>query len=157
MNYLVCEVLLPNLTYQQKKNFFSDIKHYYWEEPLLYKKCGDRLIRRCLPEDEFQDVLTHCHSLEYEAHFSSTKTVAKVLQSGFYWPTLFQDARHFVLYYDRCQRTGNIGRRNEMPLHGILEIEIFDVWGLDFMGPFPSSMGNKYILVGVDYVSNPNK
>ena len=40
-----------------------------------------------------------------------------------------------------------------MPLHGILEIKIFDVWGLDFMGPFPSSMGNKYILVGVDYVS----
>ena len=40
-----------------------------------------------------------------------------------------------------------------MPLNGILEIEIFDVWGLDFMGPFPSSMGNKYILVGVDYVS----
>ena len=40
-----------------------------------------------------------------------------------------------------------------MPLHGILEIEIFDVWGLDFMGPFPSSKGNKYILVGVDYVS----
>ena len=40
-----------------------------------------------------------------------------------------------------------------MPLHGILEIEIFDVWGLDFMGPFPSSMENKYILVGVVYVS----
>ena len=40
-----------------------------------------------------------------------------------------------------------------MPLSGILEVEIFDVWGLDFMGPFPSSYGNKYILVGVDYVS----
>ena len=40
-----------------------------------------------------------------------------------------------------------------MLLHGILKIEIFDVWRLDFMGPFPSSMGNKYILVGVDYVS----
>ena len=40
-----------------------------------------------------------------------------------------------------------------MPLHEILEIKIFDVWGLDFMGPFPSSKGNKYILVGVDYVS----
>ena len=40
-----------------------------------------------------------------------------------------------------------------MPLNGILEVEIFDVWGLDFMGPLPSSYGNKYILVGVDYVS----
>lgn len=132
---------------------FSDVKHYYWEEPLLYKHCGDGLIRCCLPEDEIRDVLMHCHSLECGGHFSSTKTAAKVLQSGFYWPTLFQDARELVLQCDRCQRTGNISKRNEMPLHGILEIEIFDVWGLDFMGPFPSSRGNKYILVGVDYVS----
>ena len=40
-----------------------------------------------------------------------------------------------------------------MPLKGILEVELFDVWGIDFMGPFPSSLGNKYILVMVDYVS----
>ena len=40
-----------------------------------------------------------------------------------------------------------------MPLNYILEVEIFDVWGIDFMGPFPSSRGNKYILVAVDYVS----
>ena len=40
-----------------------------------------------------------------------------------------------------------------MPLHRILEIENFDAWGLYFIGPFPSSMGNKYILVEVDYVS----
>ena len=120
---------------------------------MFYKQCGDGLIRRCLPEDEIRDVLTHCHSLECGGHFSSTKTVAKVLQSGFYWPTLFQDAEQYVLQYDKCQRMGNVSRRNEMPLHGILEIEIFDVWELDFMGPFPSSKGNKYILVGVDYVS----
>ena len=40
-----------------------------------------------------------------------------------------------------------------MPLKGFLEIEIFHVWGIDFMGPFPSSLGYKYILVMVDYVS----
>ena len=40
-----------------------------------------------------------------------------------------------------------------MPQKGILEVEIFDVWGIDFMGPFPSSFGNNYILVAVDYVS----
>ena len=73
--------------------------------------------------------------------------------SGFYWPSLVKDARQFIIKCDRCQRTGNIGRRNEMPLTNIIEIELFDVWGIDFMGPFPSSYGNKYILVGVDYVS----
>ena len=40
---------------------------------------------------------------------------------------------------DRCQRTGNLSRRNEIPVNYILEVEIFDVWGVDFIGPFPSS------------------
>ena len=40
-----------------------------------------------------------------------------------------------------------------MPLHGILEVKLFDVWGIDFMGPFVSSNNNQYILVAVDYVS----
>ena len=40
-----------------------------------------------------------------------------------------------------------------MLLNPILEIELFDAWGIDFMGPFPNSFGNQYILVAVDYVS----
>ena len=40
-----------------------------------------------------------------------------------------------------------------MPLINIMEIELFNVWKIDFMGPFPSSYGNKYTLVGVNYVS----
>ena len=48
---------------------------------------------------------------------------------------------------------GNISKRHEMPLHGILVVQLFDVWGIDFMGPFPSSFGNIYILLAVDYVS----
>ena len=47
----------------------------------------------------------------------------------------------------------NISRRIEMPLQGILMVQIFDVWGIDFMGPFPLSFGNQYILLVVDYVS----
>ncbi|XP_070010666.1 uncharacterized protein [Nicotiana sylvestris] len=54
---------------------------------------------------------------------------------------------------DRCQRQGSISKRHEMPMHFVMEIEIFDVWGIDFMGPFVSSCGMKYILVVVDYVS----
>ncbi|GKB29121.1 reverse transcriptase domain-containing protein [Tanacetum coccineum] len=54
---------------------------------------------------------------------------------------------------DTCQRQGKISQRDEMPQNAIQVCEIFDVWGIDFMGPFPSSRGNKYILVAVDYLS----
>lgn len=153
VNYIVGGVVPDTLSYNQKKKFFYDVKHYYWEEPLLYKECADGMFRRCVPHDEVPHIFRHCHSLECGGHNSSMKTVAKILQSGFYWPTMHQDARDYVAKCDRCQRVGNISRRNEMPLQYILEVEIFDVWGMDFMGPFPSSYGNQYILVGVDYVS----
>ncbi|GAU46577.1 hypothetical protein TSUD_402660 [Trifolium subterraneum] len=54
---------------------------------------------------------------------------------------------------DNPKRTGNISRRDEMPLNGMLEVEPFDCWGIDFMGPFPSSKSNLHILVCVDYVT----
>ena len=79
-------------------------------------------------------------------------TTYKILQYGFYWPTLFRDNVEWVKNYDRCQRMDNINRRNEMPLQGILVVQIFDVWGIDFMGPFPPSFENPYILLAMDYV-----
>ena len=48
---------------------------------------------------------------------------------------------------------GGISRRYEMPLQNIMEVEVFNCWGIDFVGPFPSSFGNEYILVVVDYMS----
>ena len=55
---------------------------------------------------------------------------------------------------DKCQRVGNIERRNEMPMNYSLPVEPFDVWGFDFMGPFlASKTKHTHILVGVDYVT----
>ncbi|CAN6570107.1 unnamed protein product [Malus baccata var. baccata] len=64
-----------------------------------------------------------------------------------------RDARTFCLTCDRCQRMGNISAKDQMPQNPILSVEIFDVWGIDFMGPFPSSHGFLDILLAVDYVS----
>ena len=77
----------------------------------------------------------------------------KVLQSGFYWPSLFKEAHQMFRVCDRCQRLGKLSCCHMMPLSPILVVELFDVWGIDFMGPFPTSYGHTYILVGVDYVS----
>lgn len=98
-------------------------------------------------------ILEHCHSSTYAGNFGASKIAVKILQSGFYWPTLFKNTFEFVKRYDRCHRTGNISKRNEMSLNSILEVELFDIWGIDFMGPFFPSFSNQYILVVVDYVS----
>ncbi|KAG7594089.1 Retrotransposon gag domain [Arabidopsis thaliana x Arabidopsis arenosa] len=154
VNYLICGEIPKYLDAYQKKKFFRDINHYYWDEPYLYKKGTDGLFRRCIAEEEVQGVLEHCHGSAYGGHFATFKTVQKVLQAGLWWPSMFKDAYGFIAKCDPCQRMGNITRRNEMPQTPILEVEVFDVWGIDFMGPFnPASYGNKYILVAVDYVS----
>ncbi|KAL5578124.1 hypothetical protein UlMin_019823 [Ulmus minor] len=116
-NYLARSTPPPELTYQGKKKFFADIKYYIWDDPFLFKICSDRITRRCVPKEEMESILHHCHSREVGGHFGATKTAAK------------------------------------MPLTNILVIELFDVWGIDFMGPFPTSFSNKFVLVAVDYVS----
>ena len=111
------------------------------------------IIRRCVPESEQGKILQECHASPYGGHFAGDKTAHKILQSGFYWPTIFKDFFEWVKLCDQCQRMGNIIKRHEFPLHGILVVQLFDVWEIDFMRPFPSSFGNVYILLAVDYVS----
>ncbi|KAL1555059.1 protein NYNRIN-like [Salvia divinorum] len=113
----------------------------------------DQVIRRCVPDWEQENVLIHCHNLACGGHFGPKRTARKVLDSGFYWPSLHKDAYEFCQSCKRCQLTGGISSRDAMPQVPIIVCEIFDVWGMDFMGPFPSSYGNTYILMVVDYVS----
>ncbi|GJT85929.1 reverse transcriptase domain-containing protein, partial [Tanacetum coccineum] len=108
---------------------------------------------RCVSGQEAVDILTACHSGPTGGHYGANYTAKKVFDSGFYWPTIYKDAHELVKNYDSCQRQGKISQRDEMPQNSIQVCKIFDVWGIDFMGPFPSSRGNKYILVAVDYLS----
>ena len=138
---------------QEKKKFFVEVKKFYWDDHFLFKYCLDQIFWRCIPDNEVSSVINICHSEACGGHFFSRKTTAKILQCGFYWPTMFKDTYEFCKSCEKCQKLGSITKRNMMPLNPILEIEIFDCWGIDFMGPFPSSFGFVYILVAVDYVS----
>ena len=106
-----------------------------------------------MPEEEQQGILSHYHENECGGHFASQKTAIKVLQSRFYCPSLFKDAHNICRECNKCQRLGKISYHHMMPLNPILVVDLFDVWGIDFIRPFPTSFGNIYILVGVDYVS----
>ncbi|RVW68085.1 Transposon Ty3-I Gag-Pol polyprotein [Vitis vinifera] len=152
-NFLVTGEVPSEWSAQDKRHFLAKIHAYYWEEPFLFKYCADQIIRKCVPEQEQSGILSHCHDNACGGHFASQKTTMKVIQSGFWWPSLFKDAHSMCKACDRCQRLDKLTRRNMMPLNPILIVDIFDVWGIDFMGPFPMSFGHSYILVGVDYVS----
>ncbi|GJW92726.1 reverse transcriptase domain-containing protein [Tanacetum coccineum] len=86
-------------------------------------------------------------------HYGPNVTAKKDLDSGFYWPTIIKEAHTLVRLLEACQKTGNISKRDKMPLTNIQVCEIFDIWGIDFMGPFLKSHKFEYILVAVDYVS----
>ncbi|GJZ03821.1 reverse transcriptase domain-containing protein [Tanacetum coccineum] len=138
---------------RQKRKFFKDVKHYFWDDPYLFRICADQIIRRCVFGQEALEILKACHEGPTGGHHSANITARKVFDAGFFWPTIYKDAYELIKSCDACQRQGKISHHDEMPQNGIQVCEIFDVWGIDFMGPFPSSRGNKYILVAVDYLS----
>ena len=153
VNYLSSVKIPTEWDYNERKRFFKLLPHYYWEEPALFILGSNQIFRRCVPEEEQLEVLKACHSSSYGGHYSSRITASKVLQCGFYWPNLFKYAHDFYLKCLECQASIKIDKRDHMPLKPIVEIEIFDLWRINFIGPFPNSDGYEYILMAVDYVS----
>nr|GEY66367.1 reverse transcriptase domain-containing protein [Tanacetum cinerariifolium] len=105
-NYHAEKFIIKGMTTQQKQKFFKDVRHYFWDDPYLFRTYPDQIIRRCVAGEEAIDILKACHSGPTGGHYGANYTAKKVFDSG-----------------------------------------------IDFMGPFPSSKGNKYILVAVDYLS----
>nr|GEY86892.1 reverse transcriptase domain-containing protein [Tanacetum cinerariifolium] len=152
-NYHAGNFIIKGMTSQHKQKFFKDARQYFWDDPYLFRTCADQIIRRCVAGKEAIDILNACHSGPTGGHYGANYTAKKVFDSGFYWPTIYKDAFELVKCCDSCQRQGKISQKDEMPQNSIQIYEIFDVWGIDFMGPFSSYKGNKYILVAVDYLS----
>ncbi|GJV90423.1 hypothetical protein Tco_1538236 [Tanacetum coccineum] len=97
----------------RENKFFKDVKHYFWDDPFLFKTCADQIIRRCVDGKEALEILEACHSGPTGGHYGANFTAQK--------------------------RKGKISQRDEMPQNAIQVCEIFDVWGISFLGPFPSS------------------
>nr|GEZ70997.1 reverse transcriptase domain-containing protein [Tanacetum cinerariifolium] len=119
-NYHAGNFIIKGMTSHQKQKFFKDARHYFWDDPYLFRTCPDQIIRCCVAGKEVINILNACHSGPTGGHYGANYTAKKVFDSGFYWPTIYKDA--------------------------------FEL-GIDFMGPFPSSKGKKFILVAVDYLS----
>ncbi|GKE48365.1 reverse transcriptase domain-containing protein, partial [Tanacetum coccineum] len=123
-NYHAGSFVVKGMSSQQKKKFFKDVKHYFWEDPYLFKICADQVLRQCVHGQEAIDILTACHNGPTEGHHGANYTAKK-----------------------------EKSRKKTKCLQMQFKYAIFDVRGIDFMGSFPSSGGNKYILVAIDYLS----
>ncbi|GKF65034.1 reverse transcriptase domain-containing protein [Tanacetum coccineum] len=126
-NYHAVNFIVKEMSSQQKNKFFKDVKHYFWDNPYLFKICSDQVIWRCVAGQEAIDILIACHSGPIGGHFSANYTAKKVFDSGIYWPTIYRDAHDLVTLCDTCQRQGKFLQRNEMPQNSIQVCEIFDV------------------------------
>nr|GEZ61306.1 reverse transcriptase domain-containing protein [Tanacetum cinerariifolium] len=105
---------LETINKLQKNKFFKDVKHYFWDDPYLFKTCADQVIRRCVAGQEAVDILTACHSGPTGGHYGANYTAKKVFDSGVYWPTIYKDAFELVKNCDSCQRQGKISQKDEM-------------------------------------------
>nr|GFB30549.1 reverse transcriptase domain-containing protein [Tanacetum cinerariifolium] len=128
-NYYAGNFIIKGMTSQQKQKFFKDARHYFWDDPYLFKTRADQII----------DVVWLAKKL-----LTSSMLVIVDPPGDTMEPTT--QRRKFLTQ-------GKNSQKDEMPQNFIQICKIFDVWGIDFMGPFPSSKGNKYILVLVDYLS----
>ncbi|XP_015163678.1 uncharacterized protein [Solanum tuberosum] len=95
-HYIVCGLMPDELTFYQQKRFLFDVKKYFWDEPYLFRECADHVIRRCVPEEEAVEILNSCRTSLVRGHHGGVRTATKVLQSGYYWPPLYNDAHEFT-------------------------------------------------------------
>nr|GEX48863.1 reverse transcriptase domain-containing protein [Tanacetum cinerariifolium] len=123
-------------------SWFIDIANYH---------AGNFVVKGM--SQEAVDIFMACHNGPTGGHHDVNYTAKKVFDSGFYWLKIYRDAHDMAKSCDSCQRQCKILQKDKMPQNAIQVREISDIRGIDFMGPFPSSLGNKYIFVAVDYLS----
>nr|GFA27478.1 reverse transcriptase domain-containing protein [Tanacetum cinerariifolium] len=96
------------MTSQQKKKLFKDARHYFWDDPYLFRTCVDQIIRRCVAGKEAIDILHARHSGPIGGHYGASYTAKKVFDSGFYLPSIYKDAFELLKRCDSCQRQDKV-------------------------------------------------
>nr|GEW07967.1 reverse transcriptase domain-containing protein [Tanacetum cinerariifolium] len=95
-NYYAGNFIVKGMTSQQKNKFFKDVKHYFWDDPFLFKICADQVIWRCVHGKEALYILVACHNGPMGGHHGANLTAKKIFDAGFFWPTIYKDAYEVV-------------------------------------------------------------
>jgi hypothetical protein len=123
----------------------------------LYFQGRDGVLRRTIGKRDTSRLLYEFHDGFCGGHFAGRITAEKILQAGYYWPTLFKDAHDYCKSCDVCQA---YAQRSTVsgPLHPIPPLGPFEKWGIDLMGPLPMTRrGHRFIVVATDYLTKLQK
>eukprot|EP00253_Pinus_taeda_P029944 PITA_29944 len=101
-NYLVSAQFPPHLSSKEKSRIVRKSASFTWIGGNLFKLGPDQILRHCVSEEEVFDILLTCHDGPCGGHFAAKRTAFKILQAGYYWPTLHQDVRRYISQCDRC-------------------------------------------------------
>nr|GEW78759.1 reverse transcriptase domain-containing protein [Tanacetum cinerariifolium] len=91
-NFHARNFIVKRMSSQQKKKFFKNVKHYFWDDPYRFRICADQIIRRCVHSQEAFNILKACHEGPIGGHHGANFTTKKVFDADFFWPTIYKDA-----------------------------------------------------------------
>jgi hypothetical protein len=97
VNFMVAGYVPPG---GDKRKLIYESHLHIWDDPYLFRVCSDELLRRCVPAEEGIKIIKRCHSSPYGGHYGAFRTHVKIWQSGFFWPTMYEDTMDFV---QRCR------------------------------------------------------
>ena len=116
----------------------------------------DDILRQCILEHEIDNIMYEAHYGPAGGHFQADTSAKKIQQSGLWWLTLYKGCKMFVSPCDRCQRLDQPLPSTEIPLISVNPSLTFEIWAIEFIGPFPipeKRIGVRYIITVVEYVT----
>nr|GFB06250.1 reverse transcriptase domain-containing protein [Tanacetum cinerariifolium] len=85
-NFHAENFIVKGMSSQQKKKFFKDVKHYFWDDPYLFQICTEQIIRRCVHGQEAYDILKACHEGPTGGHHGANFTAKYLMPVSFGLP-----------------------------------------------------------------------
>ncbi|KAL5840125.1 hypothetical protein ACOSQ4_012733 [Xanthoceras sorbifolium] len=118
----------------------------------MYRRGFSRTLQRCVDPQESARILQAIHGGVCGNHTGGNILAHKALRQGFYWPTMFQDAKETASNCDKCQRIADNIKQPPEKLRSLTSPWPFAQWGINLIGPMPAAKGQaKYAIVAVDY------
>ncbi|XP_025630274.1 uncharacterized protein [Arachis hypogaea] len=126
----------PNLPlFRRRASFYTVLGN------TLYRRGHSQPLLKCISNKEAEKVMAETHEGVCENHIGGRALAAKILQTGYYWPTIKRDCISKVKACDNCQKHATLSETPAEELHTIKVRWLFDRWGLDILGLFPKAPG----------------